>query len=309
VLSFPSDGDLSLYLHIPFCTTCCSYCAFYSEPINENTAFLNAYVDRLEQEILAVASRVERFATIFIGGGNPGSLSAEQLRRLLVAAKAGLSDEVTVEMNPETFSEAFFDVFSEGLVTRLSMGIQSMDDATLNRLGRNARRCDNLRGINLAQKAHEAYGIELSFDLMVCLPGQTVDDAISDLKEVLTLSEADHISLYCLTVEEGTELAEQVGLGTRTFYQGSGQSSAVCTSTTTKFQTSAATRRRADIIWCIGNWMITLDLAAAHPQRSGKEPYHATIPKYRICAIMHLHPSSPGTRKRLLIQTNKWRST
>ncbi|MDD4450504.1 MAG: coproporphyrinogen III oxidase family protein, partial [Sphaerochaeta sp.] len=105
MLSFPSDGDLSLYLHIPFCTTCCSYCAFYSEPINENTAFLNAYVDRLEQEILAVASRVERFATIFIGGGNPGSLSAEQLRRLLVAAKAGLSDEVTVEMNPETFSE------------------------------------------------------------------------------------------------------------------------------------------------------------------------------------------------------------
>lgn len=223
MLSFPSDGDLSLYLHIPFCTTCCSYCAFYSEPINENTAFLNAYVDRLEQEILAVASRVERFATIFIGGGNPGSLSAEQLRRLLVAAKAGLSDEVTVEMNPETFSEAFFDVFSEGLVTRLSMGIQSMDDATLNRLGRNARRCDNLRGINLAQKAHEAYGIELSFDLMVCLPGQTVDDAISDLKEVLTLSEADHISLYCLTVEEGTELAEQVGLGTATVLDEDGQ--------------------------------------------------------------------------------------
>lgn len=213
MLSIPSHGELSLYVHIPFCTTCCSYCAFYSEPKEANSKYIDAYVDRLEQEILACASSVDRFTTIFVGGGNPGCLSASQLRRLLVASKAGLSDEVTIEMNPETFSQDFFCLFSEGLVTRLSMGIQSMDDPTLARLGRNAHRKDNLRAIALAQKAHALYGIELSFDLMVCLPGQTTELAISDLQEILSFSEADHISLYCLTVEEGTVLAQQIGLG------------------------------------------------------------------------------------------------
>jgi oxygen-independent coproporphyrinogen-3 oxidase len=223
VLSFPNDGNLSLYLHIPFCTTCCSYCAFYSEPVDATKAYLQPYVDRLEQEIRACKARLDRFFTIFIGGGNPGSLPADQLRRLLVAAKADASDEVTIEMNPETFDETYFSLFAEGLVTRLSMGIQSMDDPTLMRLGRNARREDNLRSIALARQARLLYGIELSFDLMVCLPGQTVDLAIADLHEILMLSESDHISLYCLTVEEGTELALQVGLGNTTVLDEDGQ--------------------------------------------------------------------------------------
>jgi len=127
VLSFPTDGNLSLYLHIPFCTTCCSYCAFYSEPVDATKAYLQPYVDRLEKEIRACKAHLDRFFTIFIGGGNPGSLTADQLRRLLVAAKADASDEVTIEMNPETFDETYFSLFAEGLVTRLSMGIQSID--------------------------------------------------------------------------------------------------------------------------------------------------------------------------------------
>ena len=127
MLSFPTDGNLSLYLHIPFCTTCCSYCAFYSEPVDATKAYLQPYVDRLEKEIRACKAHLDRFFTIFIGGGNPGSLTADQLRRLLVAAKAVGSDEVNIGINPENFGKNYFSLFAGGLGTRLRIGIQSID--------------------------------------------------------------------------------------------------------------------------------------------------------------------------------------
>ncbi len=223
MLTIVGGGEPSLYLHIPFCTTCCNYCAFYSEPTKANAAYIERYVQRLEQEIMVSAASVDRFATLFIGGGNPGSLSVDQLRRLLVAAKADRCDEVTIEMNPETFTEEFFSLFTAGLITRLSMGIQSMNDDLLKRLGRNAKREDNLRAITLAQKLHENCKTDISFDLMVCLPGQSVDMAVADITELLRLSDMEHLSLYCLTVEEGTELAAQIGAGTTTVLDEDGQ--------------------------------------------------------------------------------------
>lgn len=213
MLDLPRTEDLSLYLHIPFCTTCCNYCAFYSEPLAACRPNVDRYVDRLESEIVACMQDRAGFRTIFIGGGNPGTLSCNQLERLLRSANAPNSREVTIEMNPETFNESFFPLFSQGLVTRLSIGIQSMDDGVLGTLGRNARRKDNLKGLQLAQKARDSFGIDLSFDLMLCLPGQTIEQAIDDIHQVLSYADCNHISLYCLTVEEGTELARQVGSG------------------------------------------------------------------------------------------------
>ena len=215
MISLPSDTPLSLYLHIPFCTTCCSYCAFYSEPFAAWKGFQNAYTERLLGEIVQCTGTERVYDTIFVGGGNPGSLSPDQLARLLQAAQRnGKSREVTIEMNPETFGRHFFPLFAQGLVSRMSMGIQSMDDILLKQMGRNARRADNLKALELAEEARKAYGIELNFDLMVCLPGQTLEMAIKDIHEVLSISDAKHISLYCLTVEEGTELARQVGMHT-----------------------------------------------------------------------------------------------
>ncbi|MPM22513.1 Oxygen-independent coproporphyrinogen-III oxidase-like protein YqeR [bioreactor metagenome] len=175
--------------------------------------YSNAYGRRLMEEISQCTGSERVYDTIFVGGGNPGSLTPEQLASLLRSAqKHGKSREVTIEMNPETFGEHFFPLFSDGLVNRMSMGIQSMDDQLLKRLGRNASRSDNLRAITLANSARKRYGIELNFDLMVCLPGQTLQMAINDIHEVLSLADAHHISLYCLTVEEGTELARAVGM-------------------------------------------------------------------------------------------------
>lgn len=210
MLTLGASNPKALYLHIPFCTTRCSYCAFYSEPRPSWKGFQERYVARLEQEITDVVQETGGFETIFIGGGNPGSLTEVQLSRLLVAAKSIRCSEVTIEMNPETFSESYFPLFEKKLVTRLSMGIQSMDDSVLRQLGRNATVEDNLRAIALAKKAHDLYGIDLSFDLMAALPGQSIKMALQDIDTVVSLSDPSHISLYCLTVEEGTELARRV---------------------------------------------------------------------------------------------------
>ena len=224
MLSLPQETPLSLYLHIPFCTTCCSYCAFYSEPYAAWRRYKEAYTQRLLQEIIQCTGTERVYESIFIGGGNPGSLSPDQLAQLLQAAQRnGRSREVTIEMNPETFGEHFFELFAQGLVNRMSMGIQSMDDQLLTRLGRNASRSDNLKALKLAEQARKTYGIELNFDLMVCLPGQTLQMAIDDIHEVLSIAEAKHISLYCLTVEEGTELAKQVGMHTMQVLDEDGQ--------------------------------------------------------------------------------------
>lgn len=211
-MEFPSDKPMSLYIHIPFCTTCCAYCAFYSEPKDQWGGQLNGYVQRLLSELEAFVDVYKKsFHTIFIGGGNPGTLSVEQLTALLqTAQRYGKSKEVTIEMNPESFSEKHFSLFETQLVTRLSIGIQSLDDVLLQRIGRNSTRQSNLRALALAQEAHEQYGIDLSFDLMGCLPGQSPEMMQTDIQCLVELADPQHISLYCLTVEEGTVLQEQV---------------------------------------------------------------------------------------------------
>ncbi len=214
MLYIPHDTELSLYLHIPFCTTRCHYCAFYSEAYPKWKDCRQAYVERLRKEIEQVVEQVSGFETIFIGGGNPGSLTFEQLQVLLqTAQKNRRSREVTLEMNPETFRRDLFPLFETALVTRLSMGIQSMNDSLLTLLGRNARLSDNLRGISLANEVRSLYGTDLSFDLMTCLPGQTTEMAESDIRTVLDSADVNHLSVYCLTIEEGTALAERVGKG------------------------------------------------------------------------------------------------
>ena len=172
-------------------------------------------MQRLETELETLVASLETgFSTIFIGGGNPGCLTYAQLQSMLVLAQSrGHAGECTIEMNPETFNRSLFPLFEDSLVTRVSMGIQSMDDRVLSTLGRNAKRADNLRAIALAKEAHDQYGVEISFDLMLCLPAQSLEMAIADIDEIMGLASPSHISLYCLTVEEGTELSEKVSSG------------------------------------------------------------------------------------------------
>jgi oxygen-independent coproporphyrinogen-3 oxidase len=236
-----SSDMISLYIHIPFCSTKCDYCAFYSESQSHwnKDDIVERYLDRLNKEISAVKISLKNkpFESVFIGGGNPGSLSINQLRSLLI--NIGPSLETTFEINPESFIEDFDGykkIFSDGLATRLSMGIQSMDDSVLNILNRNASKDDNLKALSFANELssikidrdfnyfinNNLYSnslvpvidrIEISLDLMTCLPTQTLEMAKNDIEAVTRIANPNHLSLYCLTVEEGTKLKDRVGLG------------------------------------------------------------------------------------------------
>lgn len=219
MVTTPFDPPLStvpsLYIHIPFCTRRCGYCAFYAENQGVWLPHRDTYLERLEQELDALLQSYNSgFPTIFLGGGNPGCLGPDRLAHLLsLAQKHGRPTECSIEINPETFNSSLFPLLEKKLITRISMGIQSMDDTVLSTLGRNAQRSDNLRAIALAREAHELYDTELSFDLMLCLPGQTLEMALADIDEIMALASPDHISLYCLTVEEGTDLSMAVSQG------------------------------------------------------------------------------------------------
>lgn len=207
-MAFLSCFDLrkqsSLYLHIPFCFSKCAYCAFYSKSGCSET-LISSYVDKLCEEIEALTTRMDKpFYTAFIGGGNPGCLSLKDLERICkkVCAK-GRPVEFTCEMNPESLTRNHFPLF-EKYMTRLSMGIQSLDEGVLSFLGRNCSLEDELKAINMAKDLREKTGASLNFDLICCIP--TEHDSVSDIKKIEEMAAPDHISLYALSIEEGTGL-------------------------------------------------------------------------------------------------------
>ncbi|MDD7201382.1 MAG: coproporphyrinogen-III oxidase family protein [Sphaerochaetaceae bacterium] len=201
----------ALYLHFPFCTASCAYCAFYSEPITHWKGIWPAYVERMRKEIRKAREKYGGFDTIFLGGGNPCSLPPQALATLL--EEAGGSRETTVEMNPESLTDAYEPLFGEGLVNRVSMGVQSLDERTLRTLGRASTRSQTLEGISRLSHFQETYHFAINFDLIACVPGQTIADSVEDVRQLLSLSDPDHLSLYCLTLEPDTALARRVEKG------------------------------------------------------------------------------------------------
>lgn len=204
VSSFDYSKDLSLYIHIPFCTKKCSYCAFYSCP-NQTEEVKQAFVDKLLKEIRCITQMMDKpFYTAFLGGGNPGCLSTDQLEEICKAVCInGKPKEFTTEMNPESLKEDMFFLF-EKYFTRLSMGLQSLSEKALKFLGRNTSLEDTLKGLSLSQKLRRQTGCSLSYDLITCLGPW--HDALSDVKSLVSSYDFDHLSLYCLSVEKGTEL-------------------------------------------------------------------------------------------------------
>ena len=206
--SFDFSKDLSLYIHVPFCISKCDYCAFYSVPCLSDEA-LDAYTARLVAEIDAASRRMDGrpFATAFIGGGNPGCLGPVRLGRIVKAVCAnGRPSEFSTEMNPESLSEDYFPLFEQWL-TRLSMGVQSLDPDALRFLGRNADLERTRRGLELSQKLKSVSGCALSYDLITCLGDW--HDEISDVERITTCYPSDHLSVYALTLEEGTPLCRR----------------------------------------------------------------------------------------------------
>ena len=195
---------LSLYVHIPWCLRKCPYCDINSHEARGEIPEAE-YVDALIADLEATLPRVwgRKLHTIFIGGGTPSLFSPASIERLLVAVRTRIpaepEAEVTMEANPGTFEVGKFRGFREAGVTRLSIGIQSFDDAKLAALGR-------VHGADEARRALDAaLGIfpTVNADLMYALPLQRLDEALADVGEAIARG-APHVSAYHLTLEPDT---------------------------------------------------------------------------------------------------------
>lgn len=203
------DRPVSLYIHIPFCTTKCGYCAFYSLPQNAcRDDDMSRFLDVLSRQLEALVEDLGRpFHTVYIGGGNPGLIGASRIDSLLTTAfRYGRPVECSMEINPETLDESFSLLL--GKVDRFSVGIQSFDGRHLRTLGRNADTAACTKALDLLTDFRNEAGTLFNADLMTNIPRQSLDDALGDI-DTLVSWQPDHISLYSLTFEEGTRLIEQ----------------------------------------------------------------------------------------------------
>lgn len=196
----------ALYLHIPFCHAKCAYCDFDSCALRGAAldAAADAYVQTLLQRIDAFGCRgaLAEVRTVYIGGGTPTAIGGRLLRLVERVRRWCTPVEVTCEANPESFREPLAYGLAQAGVTRISLGVQSLDDAELRRIGRIHSSAEAQDAAHRAQRA----GLNVSLDLMCGLPGQTAESWRRTLEGALALV-PDHISVYPLTIEEGTPLA------------------------------------------------------------------------------------------------------
>jgi oxygen-independent coproporphyrinogen-3 oxidase len=206
---FPITRVESLYIHVPFCAQKCAYCAFYSEPSGGD--LIHRYVAALVRELELVADDLKP-KTIFFGGGTPSLLNLRQwemILRALERLKLTGADEFTVECNPATVSADKAKLLRDFGVNRISMGVQSLDEALLDRLGRIHTRDMVFKSFDLLRRA----GFDnLNLDLMFAIPGQTREIWRTTLAEALVLG-SEHLSSYEVIYEDDTPLFAQLQAG------------------------------------------------------------------------------------------------
>lgn len=199
----------SLYLHVPFCAHKCEYCAFYSAVPKED--LVSRYVNALVRELELVAHELKP-KTVFFGGGTPSLLNLKQWEQILKAfARLGLlgAEEWTVECNPATVSADKAKLLRDFGVNRISMGVQSLDERLLERLGRIHSREQVFKSFDTLRAAGFA---NINVDLMFAIPTQTMDHWRATLRDALALG-SEHLSCYEVIYEDDTPLFEQLKAG------------------------------------------------------------------------------------------------
>ena len=217
-------NDLGLYLHVPFCLRKCGYCSFYSEAGRQDCSSYLAAVTRQIRQFSRRGDPCDRPAnpgeyeirpyerqltSIFFGGGTPTMLPPEALCALLAECRqcfpCAEEAEISLEANPATVDLAALHTLRQAGFNRLSLGVQSLHDAELRQLGRPHTAAEAAQTAKLAQQAGFA---TLNLDLMYGLPGQTLPSWRETLAQALALR-PQHLSIYELTIEEGTPFARQ----------------------------------------------------------------------------------------------------
>jgi len=195
----------SVYLHVPFCRHRCGYCDFTLVAGRDD--LIDQYLEALERELRRLTQPLE-IDTLYLGGGTPSHLGGERLERLFAMLRQTLHPvehaEITLEANPLDVNEPFVAAARRCGVTRVSLGSQSLDVATLRVLDRDHMPDDVRRASGMLAEA----GMSRSLDLMTAAPGQTVTDVERDLEAIVSL-EPEHVSVYCLTWEQGTDFETQ----------------------------------------------------------------------------------------------------
>ena len=190
-----------LYLHIPFCKSRCIYCGFYS---TVGLDLRQKYVDAVCKE-MEMRRTEDAIKTIYLGGGTPSQLTGDQLRQLFYIINKVYGDEaeeVTIECNPDDVTVEFAEALPRLTVNRVSMGAQTFDNKRLQFLHRR----HNAEQVPIAvQRLRDAGISNISIDLMYGFPGETQDDWQRDIDAALAL-DVEHLSAYCLMIEEGTPL-------------------------------------------------------------------------------------------------------
>lgn len=208
----PKAIPLSLYVHWPWCVRKCPYCDFNSHASGmvPEKRYVEALLRELEREAEGAGDR--EIQTIYFGGGTPSLMSAEGFTSLLDGIRARVSvapdAEISMEANPGTADEEKFEAYADAGVNRLSLGIQSFDDASLRRLGRIHDRAAAVRALEKAVRIFS----RVNADLMFGLPFETIERLRDEVVQLVE-SKTTHVSCYQLTVEPGTAFAKRIPEG------------------------------------------------------------------------------------------------
>jgi oxygen-independent coproporphyrinogen-3 oxidase len=213
-LQLRSLPPLSLYIHLPWCLKKCPYCDFNSHEWSATSEPGQAlpeqrYLDALRADLEASLPLIwgRSVHSVFIGGGTPSLFSPAAIDQLLADVRARVrldaDAEITLEANPGTFEKDRFRAFRQAGVTRLSIGVQSFNDAHLKALGRVHDRAQAMAAVEEAAQAFDTFNL----DIMYALPGQTLADCETDMRTALAFK-PPHISIYHLTLEPNTYFAK-----------------------------------------------------------------------------------------------------
>jgi oxygen-independent coproporphyrinogen-3 oxidase len=206
------QGGFGLYIHWPYCEAKCPYCDFNSHVSQsiDQRAWRDAYLRELARGAEETKGRV--LNAVYFGGGTPSLMDPDTVADVITAIKShwatGNDLEITLEANPGSVEAGRFEAYRQGGVSRVSMGIQALNDADLKRLGRIHTAAEALKAFDIARSTFE----RVSFDLIYGRQDQTMEAWEQELKQALTLA-IDHISLYQLTIEQGTAFGDRYAIG------------------------------------------------------------------------------------------------
>lgn len=204
--------EIGVYIHIPFCKKKCEYCDFTSFCNQDD--YIEKYVESFKKEIISKKQIFENrtIKTIYVGGGTPSYIDANYIKQIFETinevAKIDEKSEITIEVNPGTFSKEKFEVYKSVGINRVSIGLQSANDKLLKTIGR----IHSYQEFLNTYKEARNYFNNINVDLMIGLPDQTLEDVTESLDKVINLN-PEHISVYSLILEENTPMyyKEQTG--------------------------------------------------------------------------------------------------